>query len=106
MAEDVKAEELVDQLRDSFNLKLRAELKEIPPHQALQLADALALVQMDVLAGLRVRYRKAAPVDAEAVAESWRRGLSIGEVCREHRISRTTAYELHPNRKTRRARAG
>lgn len=106
MAEDVKAEELVDQLRDSFNQKLREEIKDLPAHQALQLADALALVQLDVLAGLRVRYRQAVPIDAEGIAESWRRGLSIVEVCRAHKISRATAYRHHPNKKARRAKTG
>lgn len=106
MAEDVKADELVDQLRDSFNRKLRDEIKDLPAHRALQLADALALVQLDVCAGLRVRYAKGAQVDAGAVAESWRRGLSIGEVCQKHGIPRATAYYHHPNKKARRARAG
>lgn len=106
MAEDVKADELVDQLRDSFNRKLRDEIKELPAHQALQIADALALVQLDVLAGLRVRYRQAAPVDSEGIAESWRRGLSITEVCQAHKCSRATAYKHHPNKRARRAKAG
>jgi hypothetical protein len=106
MAEDVKADELVDQLRDSFNQKLRDEIKDLPAHQALQIADALALVQLDVFAGLRVRYRQGAKVDADAIAESWRRGLSINEVCQLHAVSRSVAYYHHPNKKARRAKAG
>src|SRR5690606_36311457 len=106
MAEDVKADDLVDQLRDSFNQRLRAEIKELPAHQALQLADALALVQLDVFAGLRVRYRQGPKVDAEAIAESWRIGLSINEVCKKHRVSRSVAYYHHPNKKARPAKAG
>lgn len=96
MAEDVKADELVDQLRDSFNQKLRDEIKDLPAHQALQLADALALVQLDVLAGMRVSYKAAPKVDVGAVAADWMRGMSITELCQKHNISKATAYRLHP----------
>ena len=98
MAEDVKADELVDQLRDEFNQRIRATVVELPPHQALQLADALCRVQLDVLAGLRVSYKAPPKVDVDAIAEDWMRGLSIGEITRKHGITRPTAYKYHPNR--------
>lgn len=98
MAEDVKADELVDQLRDEFNRKLRAEVSDLPAHQALQLADALAIVQLDVCAGLRVTYKAPPKFDADAVAEDWARGLSIGEITRKHKITKPTAYKHHPGK--------
>lgn len=96
MAEDVKADEFVDQLRDQFSTQIRDTLRDVPPHLALQLADTLCAVQLNLLAGLRVNYKAAAKVDGEAVAEDWRKGLSLKEIMEKHGISRTHAYRLHP----------
>lgn len=98
MAGDVKADEFVDQLRSEFSDQIRTTVRDLPPHQALQLADALCRVQLDVLAGLRVNYRARPEIDGDAIAESWRRGLSLREVMREHGCSRVTAYKYHPNK--------
>ncbi len=99
MAEDVKAEELVTVLRESFEAKIRGALAWLPAHEALQLADALCAQQMDTLAGRRVTYKAARTVDAETIAEDWRRGLSLAEIIRKHRISRSAAYKHHPNKR-------
>lgn len=98
MADDAKADEMLDQLRDSFARQIRQAVVDLPPHQALQLADALCTVQLDVLAGLRVHYRAKPVVDGEAITEDWRRGKSLAEITRTHRISRATAYNYHPNK--------
>lgn len=106
MAEDVKADELVDQLRDQFSQRIRGTIADLPAHQALQLADALCRVQLDLLAGLRVSYKAPPKVDGDAIAEDWMRGLSIAEITRKHGISRSTAYSHHPVKPSKRRRAG
>lgn len=98
MADDAKAEDVLDELRDAFTSNIRQALTGLPACEALQLADALCTVQLETLAGMRVRYRASAPVDADAVTESWRRGLSAREVMRKHKISRAAAYKHHPSR--------
>lgn len=98
MADDAKAEEMLGQLRDAFNARIRDTVRDLPPHQALQLADALCTVQIDLLAGLRVQYRAKPEFDAEAVIESWRRGKTVAEIMKAHGISRATAYRLHPTK--------
>ena len=102
MADDAKADDLVDQLRDSFATSIRKTVTDLPAHQALQLADSLCRVQLDVLAGLRVSYKAAPKVDGDAIAEDWMRGLSLREITQKHRITKPTAYKYHPN-KARRA---
>lgn len=105
MAEDVKAEELIETLRQSFEARIRAALSWLPAHEALQLADALCGQQLETLAGMRVTYKAAREVDAAAITEDWRRGLLIGEIVAKHRVSRPTAYKYHPNKSAgRRAR--
>jgi hypothetical protein len=106
MAQDAKADELLDSLRDSFVASLRAAALGLPAHQLLQLADTLCSVQLEVLAGMRVRYRSLAEVDAAAITEDWRQGRSLGEITAKHGCSRSTAYKHHPNRDARRAKAG
>ncbi|NLA68088.1 MAG: hypothetical protein GX856_07580 [Gammaproteobacteria bacterium] len=106
MAEDAKADELVDQLRERFKDQIRAAAPDIPPHQALQLADSLCLAQLDVLAGRRVSYKARPTIDGDAIAESWRRGLSLREVMAEHKCSRAAAYKYHPNQSAKQARQG
>lgn len=98
MRDDAKADDMVDQLREAFARNLRTALTGLPAHQALQLADTLCTVQLDVLAGLRVTYRAPPPVDGEAITESWRRGKSLREVMDEHKISRSAAYKYHPSK--------
>lgn len=105
MADDAKAEEMIDRLRDTFAQRIRDSVADLPPQQALQLADALCYVQLEVLAGMRVHYRARA-IDGEAIAEDWRRGLTLQEITRKHAVSRSAAYKYHPGsavRKSRRA---
>lgn len=106
MAEDARAEETIAMVRDAFARELRSALGDYPAHQALQLADALCTVQLALLAGMRVTYRRAAAVDGDAIAEDWRRGMSIAEIVAKHKCSRTAAYKHHPSKATRLARAG
>jgi hypothetical protein len=106
MRDEAKAEEMVDQLREAFAQNIRTAMTGLPAHQALQLADTLCAVQLELLAGLRVSYRAREPIDGEAIAESWRRGLSLREVIAAHGCSRPTAYKYHPGKRTKRAKAG
>ncbi len=106
MAEDIKADELTNALRDSFAASIRLALTDLPAHQALQLADTLCCVQLEVLAGLRVRYKATPAVDGKAIKEDWRKGLSIGEITAKHQVSRPTAYKHHPSKSVRRAKLG
>lgn len=103
MADDAKAEEMLDQLRDAFHARIRDAVRDLPAHQALQLADGLCAVQLDVLEGLRVSYKARPQVDGDAVAEAWRRGDALAEIMRNHDCSRVTAYKYHPNKQQRRA---
>lgn len=98
MAEDAKADEMTDALRTSFAESIRRGVPDIPAHHALQMADTLCAVQADVLAGLRVTYRARPEIDAAAITEDWRKGLSIGEIVGKHKVSRPTAYKHHPSR--------
>ncbi len=103
MADDAKAEEMLDKLRDAFHSRIRTAVRELPAHQALQLADGLCAVQLDVLEGLRVSYKARPRVDAEAIAEDWRRGENLQDIMRKHDCSRATAYKFHPGTQKRRA---
>lgn len=103
MADDAKAEEILDQLRDAFHARIRDAVRDLPAHHALQLADGLCAVQLDVLEGLRVSYKARPRVDADAIAEDWRRGENLQEIMRKHDCSRVTAYKYHPNKQQRRA---
>jgi len=96
MAEDVKANDLVDGLRNAFLASIRDTLRELPAHQALQLADGLCTVWLERLAGLRVTVSAKPAVDSEAITEDWRRGLTLREVMAKHRCSKATAYRHHP----------
>lgn len=98
MADDAKADEYLDQLRDSFAERIRDVVRDLPAHQALQLADSLCAVQLNVLAGLRVTYRAAPKVDGDAIAEDWARGLTVAEITRKHGVTKPTAYKYHPSR--------
>ena len=98
MADDIKADELIEPLRDSYAQSIRTVEPGIPAHAALQLADALLAVQLDVLAGKRVSYKAKPPIDGEAIAESWRHGLPVEEVMRKHGCSRSAAYKHHPSK--------
>lgn len=98
MADDIKADELIDQLRDSYASSIRSAEPGIPAHAAFQLADILVTVQMDVMAGKRVSYRARAEVNGDAIAEEWRRGVPVQEIMRTYRCSRSTAYKYHPAR--------
>lgn len=98
MADDIKADELIEPLRDSYAQSIRTMEPGIPAHAALQLADALLAVHVDVLAGKRVSYKAKPPIDGEAIAESWRRGLPVEEVMRKHGCSRSAAYKHHPSK--------
>lgn len=99
MSDDAKADEMIDQLRDAFALNLSKAVTGLPAHQALQLADALCIVQLDVLAGLRVSYRAREPIDSAAIAEAWAQGKSLREVMRDCKCSKVTAYKYHPTKR-------
>lgn len=98
MADDAKAEEVLDQLRESFATRIRDVARDLPAHQALQLADSLCRVQLDLLAGMRVHYKAKPVVDGLAIAESWARGKSLREVMHDHGCSKVTAYKYHPTK--------
>lgn len=104
MAEDVKADDVLDQLRASFAHQIRHSLRDLPAHQTLQVADALCAIQMETLAGLRVLYRAAPKIDGEAIAEDWRCGLPLQDICQRHRVAQRTAYKYHPSKPTPRRR--
>lgn len=100
---DVRAEELFDHLRDQFAEQIRTLSRDIPPHQALQMADALCTVQLSTMAGLRVSYKAGPRVDGDAIAEDWMQGMTIADIVKKHGISRSTAYNYHPAREKRAA---
>lgn len=103
MADDIKVDELVDQLRDSYANSIRIAEPGIPAHAARQLADTLVAVQMEILAGKRVSYRAKAGIDGDAITEDWRRGKPLQEIMRDHACSRAAAYKYHPSKLQRRA---
>lgn len=106
MPEDIRAEDMVEQLRTSFAERIRGVVSDLPAHQALQLADALCAVQCELLAGMRIAYRASQAVDGQAIAEAWRQGKPLAEIRREFGISKSTAYKHHPNRNAKRVRTG
>lgn len=106
MSDDAKADELVDKLRDAFARNLRTAVADLPAHQALQLADALCAVQLDVLAGLRVSYRSRDPIDGAAIAEAWARGKTLRDITSEFKVSKPTAYKYHPAKGLKRVTSG
>lgn len=105
MSDDAKADEMLDQLRDAFAKNIRKAVSDLPAHQALQLADALCAVQLDVLAGLRVSYRTREPIDGAAIAEAWAQGKSLREVMQDCGCSKVTAYKYHPTKASKRFNA-
>jgi hypothetical protein len=102
MSDDVKGEDVVEQLREAFAANIRTAIAGLPAHQALQLADTLCAVQLDALASLRVSYRARPAVDGAAITEDWRRGLTVQEITKKHGVSRPTAYKHHPTKGQRR----
>lgn len=98
MSDDAKADEMLDQLRDAFALNIRKAVSDLPAHQALQLADALCTVQLDVLAGLRVSYRSREPIDGQAIAEAWAQGKTLRDIMGTFKCSKATAYNHHPTK--------
>lgn len=106
MSDKVKADDLVAPLREAFARSIRETLAGTPPAQALQLADQLCAVWRGLLAGLVVDGGKAGPrIDAEAIANDWRDGKTLGEIMVAHGCSRATAYNHHPAGGRRRAAA-
>ncbi len=99
MSEDANADELTDALRTAFAERIRSAVSGLPASQALQLADTLCHVQIDLLAGKRVRFKAAKAIDADAITEDWRRGLLIKEIVDKHGCSRVTAYRYHPKKR-------
>lgn len=106
MADDAKAEDVFDTLRPQFAACIRDTLRSTPAHVALQLADALLVVQGIALAGMRITYRATREVDGPAIAEAWARGRSIGDIQEQFGCSRATAYKYHPNKSAKPARRG
>lgn len=105
MADDAKADDYLEQLREGFAGRIRDVIRDLPAHQAMQLADSLCTIQLNVLAGMRVTYKSAPKVDGDAISEDWARGMSIGEITGKYGVSKATAYRFHPN-KVRSGRAG
>lgn len=105
MSDDAKADEMLDQLRDAFALNIRNVVSDLPAHRALQLADALCTVQLDVLAGLRVSYRSRDPIDGAAIAEAWAQGKSLRDIMVDFKCSKVTAYKYHPTKVAKRVAA-
>lgn len=105
MSDDAKADEMIEQLRSAFERSIRTAVTDLPAHQALQLADALCTVQLDVLAGLRVSYRSREPIDGAAIAEAWAQGRPLREIMRDFKCSKATAYNYHPTKGKRSAAA-
>lgn len=103
MREDTKADEMVDELRQAFAQRIRDEVGALPTHQALQLADALCDVQLDLMAGLRVTYRAKTKHDPVAIRADWVAGRTLPEIMNRHGCSRTKAYEHHPSKLKRQA---
>lgn len=104
--DDVRAEEVVEALRARFATALCEALGDLPPAQAMQMADGLCTIWMESLAGLRVTHR-AEPtscVDGAAIARAWHDGLQVTEIMRRHGCSRATAYRYHPTHMRRQAR--
>lgn len=96
MSGDTKGDDVVEQLREAYATSIRAAVADLPAHQALQLADTLCSVQLEVLAGLRVSYKARRVWDGEAITEDWRRGLTLAEIMKKHECSRAAAYKYHP----------
>lgn len=106
MSGDTKGDEIVAQLRDAYADSIRSAVADLPAHQALQLADTLCSVQLEVLAGLRVTYKVRPSWDGDAIKEDWRRGLTLAEIMKKHECSRTAAYKYHPGSPSRRTSSG
>jgi hypothetical protein len=106
VADDIKAEDFTDPLRNAFAKQIRDGVPGIPPHHALQLADSLCMIEADLYAGKRVSFRAKPEVDGAAITESWRLGLSLPEIRAKHGISKSTAYKYHPNANAKQARTG
>lgn len=101
--EDVKAEEMVEQLRERFVETILDAQVGLPAVQALQLADGLCTAWIEALAGLRVTHRATVPVDGAAIRRDWQDGMSLLEIMKAHKCSRSTAYSHHPSRARRAA---
>lgn len=106
MTEEANADELVDPMRDAFAQNIRDTVRELPAHQALQLADNLCLIWLDQLSGMRVTYRLKPMPNGHAIAEDWAKGVHISEIMKKHKCSRATAYRYHPNKNNRLSRTG
>ena len=98
MKEEATGDEITPELREAFAKQIRVDVASLPTHIALQIADKLCAVQLELLAGIRVSYRAREAVDAEAIAEDWRKGLDIREITAKHGISRSAAYKHHPSK--------
>lgn len=96
MAEDTRAEDLTEDLREAFAQGIRAAVADLPAHHALQLADTLCTIQISVLAGKRVTYRATQQIDGAAITADWHEGLTIQQIVDKHGCSRRTAYNYHP----------
>lgn len=95
MSIDVKADDVVQELRVAFAASIRELLTGTPSATAFQAADALCEVWKETLAGMRVNM-PAERVDPVAIAADWRAGRPLAEVMARNSCSRTTAYRYHP----------
>jgi len=104
--EDVKAEDLVQQLRAQFAASIREAIAGVPAAQALQVADGLCTVWIEALAGLRVTHKALPVVDGAAITAAWRNERPLAEIMQCFGCSRATAYRHHPTRVAKDARRG
>lgn len=101
MSDRVRADDLVEELRQRFVASLRETVASVSPANALEAADALCETWLEATRGLLVAGRPRRRVDGEAIAADWRAGRPLREIRRRHGCSRAAAYKYHPNRTTR-----
>ena len=97
MSIDMKADDVVNELRAAFAAGIRDTITGVPAAQALQAADALCELWKVTLAGMRITM-PTLKFDADAVRADWVAGLSVVEIMRRHGCSRSSAYQYHPRR--------
>lgn len=101
MTERIRVDQVAEQIQAQFIETIRDTVRTLTPAQAIQVADDLFGKLKDTLAGLNVAFPSPPKVDGEAIAEDWRRGLSAADIQSKHGCSRRTAYNHHPNARTR-----
>lgn len=101
MTDRVRAEDVVDELRRAFAESLRESVAGLPSAQALQLADRLCAIWIELLSGLLVAMPSRSRFDVQQITADWRAGLLIEQIVSKHGCSRKTAYRYHPQKVSR-----